>query len=930
MTGQQVADLPADKSLAQLIGEQMPAADEVSAAHPCGDGHSIYASKSASASKIDFDTPKPEFTLDVAPGDPLPEGMVGFWTTVLKPTDPNAPADKNCVTDPADCKVVQTVPTSPSIIVGVDLTAPDSYLTAPAEGTKVETNEVKLKIHIGEPIPPLSSGVKSVTCRNEDGPKLACANGELWVLSPSPGNKKITLEVTDMAGNVTAHSVNLKMAADQAPKVEMSFSAATGNDGWYTQPPVATLKQVDNDALPGDPSFYWTLDRSAEKPCAGNDDQCVVELSGLNSGDHIFGFTGVDAFGSRWARSHYMDPKNTTLNKAFKFDGTAPTVNVFVVPPQPNGGSGWYSTRPLVVGTAIDDEGGSGIATTEYTIGGQPWQPYTGPISVPVGKDQFVCVRAFDHAGLQGATCAGPLDVDTEVPFASAHTNGFVEPHPDGDGGWFVTTPAVTFTHVDLVSGLPTDEGRWRYRVDNGPYEPCDAGCQVPAERFDGTGHHEVQWSAVDEAGNRRLERTVAVNIDREAPTTKFEATPWTPEGANGWHVRSPEVRLWAEDQPLGSGVGATYVWVDGGAAHTYEDPIVLGEGEHEVCGWSTDGAGNSETPHCVKLRVDLVDPLAEVKTLPTDGQGNWYLDTTTVSADGADKGDGAGIDVVADTPALCDHLADEDPAPSGLCISIDGRPFVPFTGPLAVGEGRHDARVFSVDGAGRRSPMATGILTVDRSDPRSSLRLFADRPAAAGWWRAQPVVRLTGADGDARGENSGLASLRYRLGGGDWVDYTGPFTLPEGVSVVSHQATDNAGRWGPILRLVVPTDVTAPTARATTPNPSLWLRIGLLNFGPPKAQLGWEVTENLASSVRVWVVIHDLTGNVVRVLGGDTHPVVPGQKLTGATAWDGKDQTLTGVVPVGLYYYRVAAVDQAGNWTHSGESKPIQIKLAL
>ena len=55
---------------------------------------------------------------------------------------------------------------------------------------------------------------------------------------------------------------------------------------------------------------------------------------------------------------------------------------------------------------------------------------------------------------------------------------------------------------------------------------------------------------------------------------------------------------------------------------------------------------------------------------------------------------------------------------------------------------------------------------------------------------------------------------------------------------------------------------------------------------------------------------------------------LVPGQLYQGFTYWDGKDKTLLGLVPVGLYYYRVVVVDEAGNISQSGESKPLQVKV--
>src|SRR3546814_13739297 len=96
------------------------------------------------------------------------------------------------------------------------------------------------------------------------------------------------------------------------------------------------------------------------------------------------------------------------------------------------------------------------------------------------------------------------------------------------------------------------------------------------------------------------------------------------------------------------------------------------------------------------------------------------------------------------------------------------------------------------------------------------------------------------------------------------------------------------------------------------------------------KAELGWQITEDRSGEVEVDVILHDLTGNVVRRLDGGTVTVTPGVTKTGSTTWDGKDRTLLQLVPVGLYYYRVVATDEAGNLAHSGESKPGQLRAPL
>jgi hypothetical protein len=104
-----------------------------------------------------------------------------------------------------------------------------------------------------------------------------------------------------------------------------------------------------------------------------------------------------------------------------------------------------------------------------------------------------------------------------------------------------------------------------------------------------------------------------------------------------------------------------------------------------------------------------------------------------------------------------------------------------------------------------------------------------------------------------------------------------------------------------------------------------------LLGLSPTQAQLGWTFKDVTTSKVTIRVIIFDATGNVVRQLDGGTfNNPTPGSTVSGSTAWDGKDQTLTGIIGVGVYYYRVVAMDDAGNISQSGESKPIQVKLSL
>jgi hypothetical protein len=254
----------------------------------------------------------------------------------------------------------------------------------------------------------------------------------------------------------------------------------------------------------------------------------------------------------------------------------------------------------------------------------------------------------------------------------------------------------------------------------------------------------------------------------------------------------------------------------------------------------------------------------------------------------------------------------------------------------------------FTVNVAGTRSPLITMPVNVDVTPPLLVARTYPPAPAANGWYRdtcrpspelpapraadrCQPVLYLSALDGD---QNSGVASLTYSLNGAAAVPVTGPIPMPEGINVITYTARDAAGN-SSTATVVVPVDTTPPSVVATNPTPAIWLQLldilgNILGLSPPTAQLHWTVTDALSQHEQVTVLIYNALGAVVRRLDVGSVATTPGVAYNGSTTWDGKDQTLTGFVPVGLYYYRVVATDDAGNVAQSGESQPIQIKVSL
>ena len=234
-----------------------------------------------------------------------------------------------------------------------------------------------------------------------------------------------------------------------------------------------------------------------------------------------------------------------------------------------------------------------------------------------------------------------------------------------------------------------------------------------------------------------------------------------------------------------------------------------------------------------------------------------------------------------------------------------------------------HTVRAYSIDRSGRRSSVAERIVHIDKSRPVVELRRLPKDPAELvnNWYRVKPLIVLRADDGY---DGSGVQLLEYKVDSGAFTPYLQPFELGEGVHTVQTQATDMVGSATTSTQVKV--DLTHPTAQALAPQKLLWVR--LLGLGGTN-NLNFRVGDNLSGKLQVAVIIYDATGMPVRKLvPTGTITVAPGGFYNGFVTWDGKDGSLLNLVPLGIYYYRVVVVDEAGHVAHGGESPRITIRV--
>ncbi|MFC5290538.1 ThuA domain-containing protein [Actinokineospora guangxiensis] len=214
--------------------------------------------------------------------------------------------------------------------------------------------------------------------------------------------------------------------------------------------------------------------------------------------------------------------------------------------------------------------------------------------------------------------------------------------------------------------------------------------------------------------------------IDATAPTTTAATDP--APAASGWHTTAPvAVTLSANEE------GSTEYKVGAGAWTAYTEAFTLGEGVHAVQYRSTDAAGNVEAAKTLDVKVDATAPLTEAVF-----DSDWNNADVAVVLTASDAGSGVG--------------ATE--------WSLDGGPWTPYTGPVAVsGDGEHALLYRSRDKAGNAETDKAATIKIDATAPTllvsgiASGRVYGDA--------TDLVVSWTGED-----ETSGLRSVTGRLDG--------------------------------------------------------------------------------------------------------------------------------------------------------------------
>ena len=433
-----------------------------------------------------------------------------------------------------------------------------------------------------------------------------------------------------------------------------------------------------------------------------------------------------------------------------------------------------------------------------------------------------------------------------------------------------------------------------------------------------GDGEHDLSASFTDPAGNESAKSApVAVELDTTAPSAPavgeltdgngldLSAGGLTSNGdlnmSGRGAVPGDVVKIWDGATLIGSGV----VGADG----SWNVPVVVGEGEHDLSASFTDPAGNQSARSApLPVNLDTTAPDAPVGANLIDGNGKSLSggDGLTNNGDLVMSGSGAA-------PGDVVKIWDGESLIGSSIVGPDGSWSVPV---VVVGEGEHDLSASFTDPAGNESaksaPIAVDLDTTAPDAPAAaSLTDGNAQDLSAGGLTNSPDMNMSGSGGSA-GDIVNLYDGDTLIGSAI-VEADGSWTIPAELAGdrahdLSTSYTDPAGnesaRSAPVTVNLDTTAPDAPAAASLTDGNAQDLSAGGLTNSPEMNMSGSGGT----------------AGDTVNLYDGDT---LIGSATVGA---DGSWSIPAEISGDGIHNLSTSYTDRAGN--EGAKSTPIAVDL--
>ncbi len=487
------------------------------------------------------------------------------------------------------------------------------------------------------------------TCADTTSGVAACTPSQ--TITVEGANQSQSGTATDTAGNSASVAVSSISIDKTAPSISAYLSAAANADGWHNGDVTVTF--TCSDSLSGVQS------------CAS-----PVTLSSEGAAQSVSG-SAVDRAGN-----------SASASAALNLDRTAPTINWNVSPSTPNGANGWYVSPVTVDFTCSDTL--SGVRTCPPPI-----------MLSSDGAAQSVARTISDHADNPASTTTGTFDIDLTPPSVVSSVSPAT---PDGDSGWYVTQPTITFTCFDATSGV--------------------LSCPADVTLADGGGQ-SVTRTARDGAGHVASTTAGPFQVDTVAPTPTITLSGTL--GSNGWYTSPVQVTVSGSDATS----GVSTLTLDGSA---YSSPRSYNaEGTTALTYSAQDAAGNTSAAQSGSFTIDTVPPVTSASLLGLPGANGWYVGPVLLTLSASDAT--SGVDT----------------------ILLDG---APYTGPRLYTNGTITVTVQAVDKAGNVEPAHAIAFNADHLPPVTTATITGT-VSSDGWYRSDLTIAFSAED-----QLSGVAGI--------------------------------------------------------------------------------------------------------------------------------------------------------------------------
>ena len=483
------------------------------------------------------------------------------------------------------------------------------------------------------------------------------------------GNHPVTYWSVDAAGNTEGVKNGYVNIDTTPPTVDSDADAA-----WHTTDVTVHLSAMDGGGSGVAATQYRTAGSTDWTTATG--DQFVIPATSTQ-GPHTYDIRSLDAAGNASA----------TGTCTVKIDATAPVTTATGLGEDIL--SAWSSTVRTVTLSAADGAG-SGVTTVHYTVDGGAAQTYAEAFTVSGAGRHPVTYWSTDAAGNVEALHTGWVNISD--PYAQA--DGLA---PDMESHWHNGAVTVTITAHGAPGPLAL-----HYTLD-GVAQP-EAGSQASFQ-VSGVGHHTVVFYATNGNNDASPTQTGYVNIDELAPQTALRV------GApRGWVNHAVRLEFVADDDH--AGVAATYSSLDGGnavAGTALQVPAPAdhsGDRAHTITFWSTDVAGNVETPRLVTVRIDTRKPTTKAPYSAVATRGQTARLRYVVKDEAPCAGTAAAKIVIKNARGKAVKTLKVRKVKTGLAATVKFR--------CKLGKGKYKFFVYATDAAGNpQSKIAYNRLTV-------------------------------------------------------------------------------------------------------------------------------------------------------------------------------------------------------------------------